>query len=175
MPTPPPHVPPHYEWAYAALTRELAAMQREVSSYPDSASLYRAVAGLPNTGGVLVQHCAGNLRHFVGAVLGGTGYIRQRDLEFTSQGLSPDALVDELQRTQTDVAHGFAALHAVDPDAPWPGALPAGASYTVRGFLQHLTSHVAYHLGQLDYHRRLVTGNVAGVGAMDVTAMSPLP
>ncbi len=169
------HVPPHYEWVYAALTRELAAMQREVSSYPDSAALYRAVAGLPNTGGVLVQHCAGNLRHFVGAVLGGTGYVRQRDLEFTSQGLSQATLVEELQRTQTDVARGFAALKTVDPDAPWPGALPAGASYTVRGFLQHLTSHLAYHLGQLDYHRRLVTGDAASVGAMDVTAMSPLP
>src|SRR4051812_46630482 len=69
------------------LRRELAAVRRSVEAYPDEASLWVEQRGIPNTGGNLALHLAGNLQHFFGAVLGKTGYVRTRDLEFSRRGV----------------------------------------------------------------------------------------
>jgi hypothetical protein len=72
--------------------RELRALDREIAAYPDDESLWTAPAGAPNSAGNLALHLAGNLRHFIGAALGETGYTRDRDSEFSSKGLSRDEL-----------------------------------------------------------------------------------
>lgn len=161
----------------AAIARELAALRAEVAAYPDDASCFARVPGLPNSGGTLALHCAGNIRHFVGHVLGGSGYVRQRDAEFAG-AVVPRATVDAvLAAADAEAESALARLPADTLDGPWPGPLPEGVTYSVRTFLQHLTSHLAYHLGQVDYHRRMVTGENRSVGAMAVTGLrdAPLP
>jgi septum formation protein len=151
------------------LARELAAARREVLAYPDDETPWRTLPGWPNTGGTLALHLAGNLRHFVGAVLGGDGYVRDREAEFGRRGASRAELAAALAAAEGAV---LAVLPALDPpalDAPAPVNPPAWEGRpqpTLRAFLLHLLSHAAYHLGQLDYHRRAVTGDEAGVGAI---------
>jgi uncharacterized damage-inducible protein DinB len=155
----------------AALARELASVRAELAAYPDDASCFADVPGLPNSGGTLALHCAGNLRHFIGHVLGGSGYARDRAREFAARDV-PRAQVDaELEAAEREVASALARFDVLRFDAPWPGELPGGAQYSVRQMLQHLTSHVAYHLGQMDYHRRMVTGDARSVGAMSSGAL----
>ncbi|MFN8012681.1 MAG: DUF664 domain-containing protein [Holophagaceae bacterium] len=147
------------------LARELATLRREVDAYPDDASLWAAVPGLPNSGGNLALHLCGNLRHFIGAGLGRTGYVRDRDAEFSTRGRTRAEVVAEIGRAAADVD---AALQDLDPARlrePFPLAVGGGHPPT-RRFLLHLLSHLAFHLGQLDAHRRAATGDPKGAGAL---------
>ncbi len=147
------------------LARELATLRREVEAYPDDASLWAEVPGLANRGGTLVLHLCGNLRHFIGATLGNSGYVRDREAEFAQRGRSRADLVAEIDAAEADVQ---AALEALDPARlrePFPLAV-GGGHPQARVFLLHLLAHLAFHLGQLDYHRRAATGDSRGVGAL---------
>lgn len=149
------------------LARDLATLRREVEAYPDDASLWAVVPGLPNPGGTLALHLCGNLRHFIGAGLGRNGYVRDREAEFALRDLPRAELVAEISRATADVD---AALEALDPARlrePFPLAV-GGVHPQTRLFILHLLAHLAFHLGQLDAHRRVATGDPRGAGAMAV-------
>ena len=145
--------------------RDLKTLDREVAAYPDDASVWREVPGLPNTAGTLVLHLVGNLNHFIGTILGETDYVRDREAEFATRD-TPRA---ELRRAVSDVAavvEGvLMALPAARLDEPFPVQF-RGATLRVGTTLVHLATHLAFHLGQIDYHRRVVTGDPTGVAAM---------
>lgn len=149
------------------LLRELAAVRRSVEAYPDDASVWAERPGLPNAGGTLVLHIAGNLQHYVGAVLGGTGYRRDRDAEFARRDVPRDALLAEIDAASDAVERGLGGLADEDEalERPYPERV-AGREVATGDYLVHLASHLAYHLGQLDYHRRVVTGTRTGVAAV---------
>lgn len=149
----------------AILCRELRAMRRSVEAYPDDDAPWAERPGLPNAGGTLVLHAAGNLQHFLGAVLGGTGYRRDRDAEFARRGVPRVALLAELDAAIAAVERGLAALPDAALAAPYPEPI-AGRTVATGDYLVHLATHLAYHLGQLDYHRRVVTGDRRPVGAL---------
>ena len=154
----------------SVLRRELAAVRRSVEAYPDEATLWADPPGLPNSGGTLVLHVAGNLQHYVGAVLGGSGYVRDRDAEFSRRGVSRAALLGEVDAARRAVERGLAALSDDALSAPYPESF-GERSYATGDFLVHLATHLAYHLGQLDYHRRVVTGEARGVGAIPLAEL----
>src|SRR5258705_10883161 len=79
------------------LARELGAFQREIELFPDDELLWETPPGIVNPAGNLALHVCGNLKHFVGALLGGTGYVRNRDLEFSRRSGTPAELVNELR------------------------------------------------------------------------------
>jgi hypothetical protein len=62
----------------AVLTRELRTIERELNAYPDEEQVWALPPGLPNSAGTLALHAAGNLRHFIGTVLGGGSFVRRR-------------------------------------------------------------------------------------------------
>lgn len=147
------------------MARELATLRREVEAYPDDACLWAAVPGLSNAGGTLALHLCGNLRHFIGAGLGQSGYVRDRETEFSTRGISRAEVVAEIDRAAADVD---AALQDLDPARlrePFPLAV-GGGHPQARLFLLHLLAHLAFHLGQLDGHRRAATGDSRGAGAV---------
>ena len=147
------------------ITRELRALSREIQSFPDDQALWATPPGITNSAGTLALHLAGNLQHYVGTQLGGGDYKRDRPAEFSRRDVSRDELVREVEK----------ALEAVEQTLPRMSdeMLAADFSENVGGqtlrteeFLLHLATHLAYHLGQIDYHRRLVTGETGTVGAM---------
>ncbi|HWA15146.1 MAG TPA: DUF1572 family protein, partial [Gemmatimonadales bacterium] len=81
------------------MTRDLAALRREIEAYPDERLIWAAIPGLANSGGVLTLHLCGNLQHFIGTVLGGTDYRRNREAEFSAPPAAREALVAEIERT----------------------------------------------------------------------------
>ena len=151
----------------ALLHRELAAVRRSVDAYPDDTSLWAERPGLPNTGGNIVLHLAGNLQHFFGAVLGKTGYVRERDLEFSRRGLPRAELLTQLDAADKAVDAGMKSVSAERFAQAYPEQV-AGRTISTQDFIVHLLSHLAYHLGQLDYHRRVVTGDGTSIGAVPV-------
>jgi len=149
----------------AILDRDLRAVRRELEAYPDERQIWQAVPGLPNSGGTLALHLAGNLQHYIGARLGGTSYVRDRDAEFSRRDVPRSELIAEVERARTAVAEALPGVPAEALERDYPEPI-ADAHIRADEYLVHLCAHVAYHLGQLDSHRRLVTGNPAGVGAL---------
>jgi uncharacterized damage-inducible protein DinB len=158
------------------LLRELDSLAAELAAYPDDAAVWSLPAGAPNSAGTLTLHMVGNLRHFIGATLGGTGYVRDRDAEFASRDLPREALLALVAATHAEVGATLATLDAAALEAEFPLPLPfsapeQGHRIPTGRFLVHLTSHLAYHLGQVDYHRRLTTGHGASVGALGLAPL----
>ena len=149
----------------AIISRELKTIERELNAYQNDEQVWALPAGLPNSGGTLALHAAGNLRHFIGTVLGGGTYVRDRDAEFSRRGVSRAELIEGLKEAEKAVRD---TLTSIDPSRfsePYP--LPVLNRRVNTGeYLTHLATHLAYHVGQLDFHRRVVTGDVAGVGAV---------
>lgn len=156
----------------AIYRRDLETLARGLELYPDDASLWTAVPGQPTAGGNLALHLFGNLRHFLGATLGGSGYERHRDLEFSSSGLSRASLLAELRVTQGEVDAALAGLDPARLDEPFPIEI-AGARLSTRLVLMHLATHLAFHLGQLDYHRRAATGDRSSAAPMGLQGLLP--
>jgi hypothetical protein len=150
-------------YAAAVLDRDLRALAREVAAYADERDLWRVAPGVPNSAGTLALHLAGNIQHYLGARLGGTGYVRDRPAEFAERGVSRVELLARIEAARAAVAAAAAAQ--VDTSADYPEVI-SDRRIVTEDYLLHLCSHFAFHLGQLDYHRRFVTGDAAGVGAV---------
>lgn len=138
------------------MVRDLDRLAAEVEAYPTDEALWRIGGGVPNRGGTLALHLAGNLRHFVGAVLGGNGYARDREREFAARNLPRTELLEEIAAARADVRQAVPGLTDGDLDDPWPGRTPLQEGASTREMLVHLSGHLAYHLGQINYHRRFL-------------------
>lgn len=135
--------------------RDIKKLRTEIELYPSDADMWRIAGDIPNSGGNLCLHLCGNLRHFIGFVIGGSGYIRDRDLEFSDTNVSRDDLLARIDATLDEVKAALAKLSPDDLEKEYPLDV-FGNPMTTGYFITHLATHFNYHLGQLDYHRRLV-------------------
>ena len=153
------------------LVRELTAFQREIEMFPDDELVWRAPPGISNSAGNLALHVAGNLQHFVGAVLGASGYVRAREREFSRRSGTRAELVQELARA-------IEAVRSVLPGVPTEALSRTfpdhvyGIEVPTRLFLLHLVTHLAHHLGQAGYLRRALTGENRVSGAIAVLELA---
>jgi len=152
------------------LVRELEAFERELDLFPDDESVWRAAPGIPNAAGNLALHVAGNLQYYVGTVLGGTGYVRNRELEFGRRSGPRSDVKAEIR----------AAIRAVEqtlPDLPeerFAAEYPEpvnGFRFPTDRFLMHLCAHAGFHLGQAGYARRAVTLQTQSSGPVPLGAL----
>ncbi len=135
--------------------RDLNKLRDEIEQFPNEDALWKTGPGITNSAGNLCQHLTGNLQHFFGAVLGGSGYVRDRDAEFASRGKSKAELIADIDAATTSVRDTLGKLSADDLAKPYPIEVfdrPMTTAY----FLTHLSTHFNYHLGQINYHRRLL-------------------
>ncbi len=147
------------DWITTVIVRELKALHREIESYPSEDDLWEIPAGIANPGGNLALHLAGNLQYFLGNVLGKNGYVRNRDAEFGSRDVPRAELLREIDRvSEADLAK------------PFPEKV-GGVSSSTGAFLAHFATHLAYHLGQVDYHRRIMTREGKTVKAVTLTEL----
>ncbi|MEZ5064107.1 MAG: DinB family protein [bacterium] len=149
------------------LQRDLAAIRREIEAYPSEADLWKSPPGITNPGGTMALHVAGNLRHFFGAVLAKDGFVRDRPAEFAARDVPRADIVARLDAAATAVARSLESLPESRLDEPYPVDFD-GLTLSVRQFVLHLAVHLAYHLGQIDYHRRLVCADARTVGAVSI-------
>lgn len=153
------------------LVRELEGFRREIELFPDEVSIWRTLPGITNSGGNLAFHVAGNLQHFVGAVLGRTGYVRDRDAEFNRRSGSRAECIAQIDAAIKAVRDVLPEMPAARFDEPYPEAV-MGTQVRTGFFLCHLASHAAFHLGQVGYLRRALTGDVRTSGAVPVRVLA---
>src|SRR2546427_9991659 len=144
------------DWITNVIPRELKALRREIESSPSDDDLWEIPAGIATPGGNLAFHLAGNLHYFVGNVLGKNGYVRNRDAEFASRDVPRADLLREIDNAIAAVELGMSRVSEADLAKPFPERV-GGVSSSTGAFLAHFATHLAYHLGQVDYHRRILT------------------
>lgn len=134
------------------LLRDLDAMRDEVRASADRGILFTSPAGVSNPVGSLALHVAGNLQHYIGAVLGSSGYLRRRDEEFSCR-CGSEQVLRELEQARAVVETILPQLPQEAFDGPYPLAIE-GRTLSARTFLWRLTVHLSYHLGQATTLRR---------------------
>ncbi len=134
--------------------RDLGKLQQELGSYSNEAAIWSIGGQISNSAGNLTLHLLGNLNAFIGAVLGQTGYVRNREQEFTQKDIPAEELLARLEATSVMIENVLGQLTEEQLQAEYP-LLVLKEKTTTLYFLVHLTTHLAYHLGQVNYHRRL--------------------
>lgn len=148
------------EFTAEIFERELNKLIEEIKLYPTEEKIWQVTPGIKNSGGNLCMHICGNLQHFIGNVIGNSGYIRNRDKEFSVSGIPSSELINEIEKTREIVISTLKATAEIDLEEEYT-AFPAhllGKEKLTKGFfLMHLISHLDYHMGQINYHRRMIS------------------
>jgi len=136
--------------------RDLEKLKDELKGYENPEILWKVPPGINNSAGNLALHLIGNLKHFIGAILGDTGYKRNREAEFNDRDVPVDILITEVDETIEVISSTLSELPDNQLNSDYPVEVfgePMKNSY----FLLHLYGHLSYHLGQINYHRRLLS------------------
>ena len=135
--------------------RDLQKLKTEINLYKDEDNLWLVKEGISNSAGNLCLHLIGNLNHFIGATLGHTGYVRHREDEFNLKNIPRQDLVMNIENCILIVKESLKNLPQEDLEKDFP--LEVFNRVVKTDFmLVHLSTHLTYHLGQINYHRRLL-------------------
>ena len=137
--------------------RDLKELKKEIQSYVTEEALWVQIPGTINAGGNLCQHLIGNLRTYIGHALGDFLYVRDRTAEFSARVFTRETLVLEIDLL-LEMLPGI--LQKLTPDQ-WSAGYPRDIlvidePQSHRLVLMHLAMHLAWHRGQINYHRRIV-------------------
>ncbi len=135
--------------------RDLNRLKDEINLYKTEANIWIVPKGISNSAGNLCLHIVGNLNHFIGAVIFDTGYIRDREAEFGDKNVPVSELNQQVDDTITLFEEKLLSMEPGLLNANFPIQV-FGYEMTTRYFLIHLQGHLNYHLGQINYHRRLI-------------------
>jgi uncharacterized damage-inducible protein DinB len=135
--------------------RDLANLRTEIELYRNEQKLWDTEGEITNSAGNLCLHLVGNLNAYIGEVLGNTGYVRNRPLEFSLRNVPRTELLKSIDDTIDMMAKTLDQLNDDILDEEYPQIVAEG-KVTTGYFLIHLSSHLMYHLGQINYHRRLL-------------------
>lgn len=135
--------------------RDLQVVREEVVSTPDR-HLWTVPPGVHNAVGTLAIHICGNLEHFIGHLLGGSGYQRDRTAEFAGTPLAKSEVLDRIDSCQRAVANALGNLPLAALERPMPDPPPHHRGRSTLFFLMQLSCHLSRHTGQLHYLRRML-------------------
>ena len=135
--------------------RDLGKLKIEIENYTDENLLWKTAEGISNSAGNLCLHLIGNLHHFVGKILGGSDYTRNRELEFSQKNIPVAELITQIEHCRNTVYTTLGRLTAAKLELPYP-VIVFEKEMSTQFFLIHLATHLSYHLGQINYHRRMI-------------------
>lgn len=140
--------------------RDLNKLAQEIAAYTNEQDIWKVQDGIANSGGNLCLHLVGNLKHFVGKMLGQIPYERKREKEFTDKDIPQQQLLQHIEETKTAVLSTIEKLNEEQLNNTYPSEV-FGYSMSTEYFLIHLYGHLDYHLGQINYHRRLLNNTLS--------------
>ena len=135
--------------------RDLLRLKTEINSYKDESKIWIIENNIANSAGNLCLHLIGNLNDYIGSELGKKNYIRNRELEFSLKNITKKELLDKIETTILVVEESLKKITELELQNEYP-ILVFDQKTTTEYFLVHLTTHLTYHLGQINYHRRLL-------------------
>lgn len=135
--------------------RDLEKLKSEILAYHQEENIWIVDKNITNCAGNLCLHLIGNLNTFLGTYLGNTGYVRQRDLEFSLKNVPRTTLIQQVEDTIVMIENTLNQLTEADLEKKYP-IIVFKEKMETGLFLTHLATHLTYHLGQINYHRRLL-------------------
>jgi len=135
--------------------RDLNKLITEIELYKKEENIWRVEKNISNSAGNLTLHLIGNLNTYIGKEIGKTNYVRNRELEFSQKNIPRQELLKNLNDTKTVVRNSLLTLPQNELENEYP-VLVFTEKTTTGYLLVHLTTHLNYHLGQINYHRRLI-------------------
>jgi hypothetical protein len=139
----------------AIFNRDLKRLRTEIELYRKEENIWKVEGAISNSAGNLCLHLIGNLNTYIGKEIGKTDYVRNREMEFSLKDIPRAELLQKIEDTISVVNTALAKLNEADLDREYP-VLVFEEKTSVGYLLVHLTTHLAYHLGQINYHRRLI-------------------
>ncbi|MFV5686724.1 DUF1572 family protein [Flavobacterium sp. GB2R13] len=134
---------------------DLNKLKSEIELYQNENKIWHIQNGITNSAGNLCLHLIGNLNTYIGAEFGKTGYIRNRPLEFSLKNVPRGELINKIEETIVIVNNALNNISEEELKKEYP-LLVFETKTSTEFMLIHLTTHLAYHLGQINYHRRLL-------------------
>jgi len=138
--------------------RDLNKLKFEIESYEFEKQIWVIDKNISNSAGNLCLHLIGNLNTYIGAEIGKTGYVRNRPLEFSLKDIPKAELISKIEDTIEVINKSLDSLTEKDLEQIYP-QIVFEKEMTTGFFLIHLSAHLAYHLGQINYHRRFLDVN----------------
>ncbi len=135
--------------------RDLNKLKVEIELYKDEKKIWIIEKQIANSAGNLCLHLVGNLNTYIGATLGNTNYVRNRELEFSLKGIPATELINKIEAAIVVVTSVLKNLTEKEMENEYP-LLVFDNTTSTGYFLIHLTTHLTYHFGQINYHRRLL-------------------
>ena len=134
---------------------DITKLANEISLFKDEKSLWETKEGITNSAGTLALHLIGNLNHFIGKTLGGTNYVRNRDEEFSLRNVPQAKLVSDINEVKEIIKNTLPNLSPEDLQKDFPIKIREEV-FSTQIMLVYLLAHLNYHLGQINYLRRMM-------------------
>ena len=135
--------------------RDLSKLKHEIELFEHEENLWKVKGTTTNSAGNLCLHLIGNMNHFIGGVIGKTSYIRDRHAEFNDKNISRETLHQMIDETKGVVTTSLQKMDSGRLSLIYPIQV-FDEDMTNEFFLIHLVSHLNYHLGQINYLRRIL-------------------
>jgi uncharacterized damage-inducible protein DinB len=142
--------------------RDLNTLEREIGLFTSEDDIWKIDGEIKNPAGNLALHLCGNLQHYIGKILGGSDYNRNRNNEFAAKNIPQSQLISEINKTKVHLIQTLKNLDTKSLQTEYP-EMVFDHSMTVMYFIMHLHAHLNYHLGQINYHRRLVAARTSHI------------
>lgn len=135
--------------------RDLNRLKNEIESYREERNIWKVENGIANSAGNLCLHLVGNLNTYIGREIGKTDYVRNREQEFSLKNVPRLELIKLVNNTIAVVIQSLDGVDESSLKEEFP-VLVFEEKTTKEYLLVHLATHLTYHLGQINYHRRLI-------------------
>lgn len=135
--------------------RDLDKLIEEINSFKNENDIWKIKNGITNSAGNLTTHLLGNLNHFIGKTLGNTGYVRNRDEEFSIKDISREKLIADIDSLKKVIKNTLPQLTDEDLKKEFPIKI-RDEVFSTENMLSYLLAHLNYHLGQINYLRRMM-------------------
>jgi uncharacterized damage-inducible protein DinB len=135
--------------------RDLDKLIEEISLFKNENDIWKTKEGINNSAGNLVVHLLGNLNHFIGKTLGKTDFVRNRDEEFSVKDIPREKLIADLNELKETIKNTLPQLSSEDLKKDFPLQI-RDQTFSTENMLTFLLAHLNYHLGQLNYLRRMM-------------------
>lgn len=135
--------------------RDLDRLKKEIEAFNDEQNLWVTQGGITNSAGNLCMHLIGNLKTYIGKNIGNYPYVRDRHAEFNTKHIPKKNLLNEIEQTKIIIRSSLKDINPKILNEPYIDNV-LGFEMTNTFFLIHLTAHFSYHLGQINYLRRIL-------------------
>lgn len=134
---------------------DLDKLIEEINLFKSENNIWETKEGITNSAGNLTLHLLGNLNHFIGKTLGNTDYVRKRDEEFSLKNIPKEKLISDLKELKETIKNTLPKLSKEELQKDFPIAI-RNQTFPTEMMLVYLLAHLNYHLGQVNYLRRML-------------------